>query len=149
MTDRARPRLARLRRIAIDAAGQSLLEFSLALPIFLLLVFGLVDLGRGFYYNNLLSNVAREAARYAIIDPNNTSAITTTANSAAIALDSSSSLAVSVITNRTSSGYLRGNPITVTVQYSLYAITPMIGQFIPAGLRITGTSTMLIEGDYE
>lgn len=119
MTDRARPRLARLRRIAIDAAGQSLLEFSLALPIFLLLVFGLVDLGRGFYYNNLLSNVAREAARYAIIDPNNTSAITTTANSAAIALDSSSSLAVSVITNRTSSGYLRGNPITVTVQYSL------------------------------
>ena len=129
-------------------AGQSLIEFALALPIFLLLVFGLVDLGRGFYYYNLLSNMAREGARYAIVDPDNTAAISSTVSSAGIWLDRSGPLVTQVITNGTSNGYSRGSPITVSLTYSMYAITPMIGQFLPQGLGLKASSTMLIEGDY-
>jgi Flp pilus assembly protein TadG len=43
--------------------GQSLAEFALVLPMFLLLIFAIVDLGRYVYSNNALSNAAREAAR--------------------------------------------------------------------------------------
>lgn len=47
--------------------GQGLVEFALVIPMMLLFVFGLVDLGRGIYTYSVLSNVAREGARYAIV----------------------------------------------------------------------------------
>jgi Flp pilus assembly protein TadG len=47
------------------AHGQSLVEFALVLPIFVLLLFGLLDMGRAVYVNNTLSQVTREAARLA------------------------------------------------------------------------------------
>jgi Flp pilus assembly protein TadG len=45
--------------------GQSLVEFALVFPMFLLILFGLLDMGRGVYSNNTLSQAAREAARLA------------------------------------------------------------------------------------
>ncbi|HSS35219.1 MAG TPA: TadE/TadG family type IV pilus assembly protein [Patescibacteria group bacterium] len=44
--------------------GQSLVEFALAFPIFLLLLFGLIDIGRFVYTANAVSQAAREGARY-------------------------------------------------------------------------------------
>jgi len=44
--------------------GQSLVEFALVFPIFLLLLFGLIDIGRYVYTVNALSQAAREAARF-------------------------------------------------------------------------------------
>jgi Flp pilus assembly protein TadG len=43
--------------------GQSLVEFALVIPIFLLLIMGVVDAGRLVYMNSTLSNAAREGAR--------------------------------------------------------------------------------------
>jgi hypothetical protein len=43
--------------------GQGLAEFALILPIFLLAVFGLLDVGRLIYTNSALSQAAREGAR--------------------------------------------------------------------------------------
>ena len=43
--------------------GQALVEFSLALIPFLLILMGIVDLGRGIYMNNGISEAAREIAR--------------------------------------------------------------------------------------
>jgi hypothetical protein len=43
--------------------GQALVEFSLALPIFLMLLMGVFDLGRGIYMYNGVSQAAREIAR--------------------------------------------------------------------------------------
>jgi hypothetical protein len=47
--------------------GQALLEFALVLPIFLALVFMIVDFGRVVWATGSLSNAAREGARYAIV----------------------------------------------------------------------------------
>jgi Flp pilus assembly protein TadG len=44
-------------------AGQSLVEFSMILPIMLILLFALVDFGRAFYTWLLVTNGAREGAR--------------------------------------------------------------------------------------
>lgn len=53
------------RRHATRDVGQSLVEFALILPIFLLVLVGLIDMGRAVYANNTLSQAAREATRLA------------------------------------------------------------------------------------
>lgn len=58
---------ARLRRRP-DAAGQSLVEFALILPVIVLIVFGLFDLGRGVFSYNTLAQAARQANRTAMVD---------------------------------------------------------------------------------
>jgi hypothetical protein len=44
--------------------GQALVEFALAVPIFLMLIFGLIDLGRAVFINNSLAGAARDGARW-------------------------------------------------------------------------------------
>lgn len=50
-----------------DQTGQSLVEFALTLPLFLLIVTGLFDLARAVWQENTLAYAAREGTRYAIV----------------------------------------------------------------------------------
>ena len=56
------------RRRARRGRGQTLVEFALVLPVFLLLVFGLIDMGRFVYLSSTLSQAAREGARVAAVE---------------------------------------------------------------------------------
>jgi Flp pilus assembly protein TadG len=47
--------------------GQALVEFSLVLPIFLVMMMGIVDVGRAIWAQNSLASAAREGARLAIV----------------------------------------------------------------------------------
>ena len=47
--------------------GQTLVEFALILPILVILLVGIFDLGHVVWTNDALSNASREAARYAIV----------------------------------------------------------------------------------
>jgi hypothetical protein len=47
--------------------GQSLVEIALVLPIFLLVLFGIFDVGRAVFVNSTLSQAAREGARLAAV----------------------------------------------------------------------------------
>lgn len=49
--------------------GQALVEFSLAIGVFLLLMLGIFDLGRGVYTYNGVSQAAREIARTTSVHP--------------------------------------------------------------------------------
>lgn len=55
-----------LRRMR-DDRGQSLVEFALVIPIFLLIVTGLIDVARAVWQENTLAYAAREGTRYAIV----------------------------------------------------------------------------------
>ena len=44
--------------------GQELMEFAIVLPLLLLIVFGVLDLGRLFHALITITNAAREGARY-------------------------------------------------------------------------------------
>ena len=48
--------------------GQSLVEFALVLPVFLLILFGVIDGARLIYTNSQLSQAAREGARVAAVE---------------------------------------------------------------------------------
>jgi Flp pilus assembly protein TadG len=49
--------------------GQGLVELALALPVLLLILLGIADIGRAFYYTVVVSDAAREAAAYAVANP--------------------------------------------------------------------------------
>jgi len=49
-----------------DQSGQSLVEFAASSVVLLLLVGGLVDIGRSIYVQEALSNAVREGARHAV-----------------------------------------------------------------------------------
>lgn len=51
--------------------GQSLVEFALVVPIFLLLFFAIIEAGRFVFYYEVLNNATREGARYAIVHGSN------------------------------------------------------------------------------
>ena len=57
-------------------AGQSLLEFALVLPVFLVMLFGILDIGRVVWAYDAMANAAREAARYASVHGDNDDVIT-------------------------------------------------------------------------
>ena len=59
------PRAAVRRHLATRSRGQSLVEFALILPMFLMFVAACLDLGRVFYANISLNNAAREGAMQA------------------------------------------------------------------------------------
>lgn len=55
--------------------GQALVEFALVIPIFLLLLIALFDLGRAVFAYNTLTNAAREGARLAIVNQDKPSVV--------------------------------------------------------------------------
>jgi len=47
-----------------NATAQAVIEFAIVLPLLLLLILGVMDLGRMFYVKMILTNAAREGANY-------------------------------------------------------------------------------------
>ena len=47
-------------------------EFAILVPVFLLLVFGIMDFGHAFYMKQMVSNASREGARYGVRYTTNT-----------------------------------------------------------------------------
>lgn len=48
-------------------AGQALVEFSLAIMVFLVIIIGVIEVGRAVWSYNTLASAAREGSRYAMV----------------------------------------------------------------------------------
>jgi Flp pilus assembly protein TadG len=130
--------------------GQALVEFTIILPVFFLLVAGMFDFGLGIYSDLTLVNAAREGARLGVIDPGNTSAIEDRVRAMAGNLDSSR-LKVSVSCERPSGSsftscanpqWLPGDATNVRVDYKYSMFFPFLfGTEIP----LSSESKMRIE----
>jgi len=64
-----------MRRRHKTIRGQSLVEFALVLPVFLLLLVGIAEFGRAWMTRNILTGASREAVRIAAVQGNTTSAL--------------------------------------------------------------------------
>ncbi len=130
--------------------GQALVEFTIILPVFFLLVAGMFDFGLGIYSDLTLVNAAREGARLGVIDPGNTAAIESQVRALASNLDGSR-LNVTVTCERPSGGsfsscsspmWLPGDATNVTVDYRYSMFFPFLfGTEIP----LSSTTKMRIE----
>jgi len=63
----ARSGKAPLGRFAGDRRGVVAIEFALVIPVFLLMVYGFMELGRMLFIQNSLGHAVYEAQRYAIV----------------------------------------------------------------------------------
>lgn len=58
------------RALRAETKGQALLEFALILPILLMLVLGIIEFGRAWNIDQMVSDATREGARQAVLaDP--------------------------------------------------------------------------------
>ena len=91
-------------------SGQSLMEFAIALPLLLLIAFGITEFGRAYYQYNTLSKAIRNGARYISSHPYDTANITNTQNM--------------VVYGQTSGS---GTPVLPGLTPSMIAVTPSGG----------------------
>lgn len=115
--------------------GQSIVELALLFPLLMMLLMGLLDLGRAYYIMVALRDAAEEGASYAAIQP------TDEAEIKARAADASGDLIATTADDVviTTSSLLPGEPITVTINYQYDFYMPLAQPFLPEdGLVLRG-----------
>lgn len=132
--------------------GQTLVEFALILPIFILVLVGIFDFGRAVYGYNTISNAAREAVRIGIVDQN-VGRLQAEAIKAAVSLGASTSDVTVNFLTADLSGNCPSNPpsigcmVEITVHYRYNAATPIISNLVGT-IDMTSTSRQPIERSY-
>jgi hypothetical protein len=137
-----------IRRGDARTRGQSMVEFALALPIFLLVIFGLIDLGRAVYVSNSLAEAARDGARYGSVQARSWNDARRT-NVESWILDRlsgvpSATAAVECAPRNPGLGCTVEDIVVVTVQSEVEMITPLIGQIL-GPLSLEGRSEAVVQ----
>jgi Flp pilus assembly protein TadG len=122
-----------------DDRAQALVEMALVLTILLLLLAGIIEFGRVFSAQLIVSHASREGARLGVIKPDDT-VIVARAMSAAGALDTTK---VTVTISATSRE--RGEQITVEVKYPVAIVMPFVGSILSNPYTVCGVTKMRIE----
>jgi Flp pilus assembly protein TadG len=120
--------------------GQSLTEFALVLPVFLLILMAIIDFAGAVYAYNTLANASRAGVRLAIVDQSAT-AITARARTTAIGLSPGD---VSVTVGPAPACAKIGCQTSVTVSYQWRPITPIIGNVV-GSIALSSTTSMPVE----
>ena len=138
--------------------GQGLVEFALVLPLFLVLIMAIVDLGSAVFAYNSITNAAREGARLAIVNQDATKITTRATSQSAVARtptvtvnfyraaddgtpDTTQSCPIGA-----SSFIAVGCLAVVTFQGSYQPITPIIGAIVfGSGVTFTAETVLPVE----
>jgi Flp pilus assembly protein TadG len=127
--------------------GQTMAEFAMVVPLFFLLLFGVMDYGRLFFIQMNLQQAVQDAGRFAstgnhLPDPNKAnqnlsriqSIIATVQNEAAgVPGVNPQDLQVSSLQGGSNSAGGPGDTVTISLTTNLPLMTPMIGFFFPNG----------------
>ena len=111
--------------------GQNLVEFAILLPVLVLFLLIIIDLGRVVYSYSALHNAVREGARYGIINPGSSAGIESRVRQYAIGLNQNS-LTVAVDSPNE-------DTIEVTGIYEFHSASPIL-------TLITGSSVFTLQG---
>ena len=127
---------SRLKRRPLDR-GQDLVEFVIILPVLLLILLGVVDLGRLFFAAITMTNAAREGARYGTFHPD------VNANIKQAAINEAASSGITLNTGMVSANCpcASGTPVIVTITYQFDLIISNILPF--NSFNIVRTAEML------
>lgn len=119
--------------------GQELVEYALILPIMMLILMSILDLGRAVYYYSAIHNSAREGARYGVINPEDSAGIEAVVRNKAVALNPTDLSVVIVLPDE--------DTVQVTVTYQFAVVTPIAGALLGENVITLGSrAAMRIEG---
>jgi Flp pilus assembly protein TadG len=138
-----------------DGHGQSLAEFALVLPLFLLLFFAVLDLGSAIFTFNSLTNAAREGARLAIVNQDDASIIARAETQVSVAeinapnvsidfyqADDTTGLPSATVCSPAAVGCLA----VVSFESTYRPLTPIIGNILfKNGVTFKATSVLSVE----
>ncbi len=130
-----------IRKSPLNIKGQATVEFALVLPILIMLLMGIFEIGRIYGAQMLLDNLAREGARNGAVGYDSAE-ITTLVNSRLLWLDPAQ---FQVSVTPADSARAKGQPLTVECNYSVELMTPYMGMFLPDPVPLTATCEMRIE----
>ena len=119
--------------------GQSVVEIALILPVFLLCVLGMLDLGRAVYSHTVLSNAVREGCRAAIVTTNTSQTVIQKVQSAAVAV----TLPAGNIT--ITGARTPGTTVTVSAFVVYTPITPIIQGIVRNPITLSASSAMVVD----
>jgi Flp pilus assembly protein TadG len=113
--------------------GQSLVEFAITFPVFVLLVAGMVDLGLALFSNVTVISAAREGARLGVVLPGDTVAVEDRVRAMATGLDLSKLTVTTTCLRPVGSGYgactgtawASGDTVRVQVDYDYTMVWPL------------------------
>jgi Flp pilus assembly protein TadG len=132
------PSRDRLRRGARGSRpGQAMVEFALSSIVFLMIIFGTIDLGRSIYIFATLHNAVREGARVAKIEPTNTTAIRNRVVEKAPTIGISTNQVT-----KTCNPCTAGGSVTVRATFTFTAITQELLGIQPITVTISATNTI-------
>lgn len=119
------------------SAGVALVEFAIVLPIFAVMVFGLIDIGRIVYVNNAAAEGAREGSRYgSVAARSNTSSSRDLVRTWTLAtMTAVPSPTVTITCQRDSvtvAACRSGDLLVVRITSVVEPMTPVIGQLVGA-----------------
>jgi Flp pilus assembly protein TadG len=130
--------------------GQSLVEFAVVLPVFLLILAGILDFGLGLYSQMTIINASREGARLGVVEPGNVAGIQDRVEAMSAGLDLSQ-LNVTISCERPSGSsfvscsspqWQSGDAVVVQVDYDYRMLWPLA---LGNSLDLSSTVRMRIE----
>lgn len=152
----------RRRRLVGDHAGESgvaLVEFALLLPFLAILVFGTVDVGRGFQTKNRLTNMAREGAFYGQFAPTRVNGCTgddvvdrakaedpSLAATATVTVQRRVGTTLTTITGCQTATVNPGDTLVVKVTSPLKVLTPLVGAITGPSVTVGGLAEVVVQG---
>jgi Flp pilus assembly protein TadG len=124
-----------------DERGQSMVETALILPIFLLILVGIIDFGKVTYSYAHLHMAAQETVRIAGFGDNDTAIKAFAQNY--VHLGDKTKLQVEITPNDVTRK--SGEYVTVKLRYPYQFITPLISRLFPSSFMIESDSTIRVE----
>ena len=120
--------------------GAAAVEFALVAPLFLLMVMGMIEVGRAIMVQQILTNASREGARRAVLDGATDSEVTTFVNTYL----TNASLPAATVTfpqgNPQDAGF--GAPVEVQVSIPFGQVSWVPSPMYLGGQNLTATTVM-------
>lgn len=137
--------MKKLRKFLGQTSGIAAVEFALILPVLLLFLFGIIEMGLAWHSKQVVANVCREGARFGTLytatpsaDPNGD--VETYVAQVLNQIGFPASQVVSITSTGAEGG--TGTPVTVSVSVSHYfpVLSPIAG--LQSSITINGTAVM-------
>jgi Flp pilus assembly protein TadG len=124
--------------------GAAAVEFAFVAPVFILLVFGMIEFGRAIMVQQVMTNAAREGARVAVLDSTTPTHDTVVSKVTTYLQNSGISGATVTLnpTEPTASTVKNGDPITVTITIPYTSVSWMPSPWFLKTTTLTARSVM-------
>lgn len=136
-----RNKKSKMCKILTQKKGAAIVEFALVLPLLVMLLFGIIEMGRAFYTWSVMSEATREGARVGIVEIDDTEAATVAETATSDFLNQMSMTGVAVNADITQIGGVDMVRVQATFDFQPFGLQGIIPAF-----TINARSIMRQEG---